>query len=73
VGGIGTILGPAFGAFLLFPIAEVTRGVFAGQTGGIHLMVYGLLLVLCVIFMPGGIMGRLSQWEFLREDGPSKR
>ncbi len=73
VGGIGTILGPTFGAVLLFPIAEATRGIFAGQTGGIHLMVYGFLLVISVIFMPGGIMGRLSRWRFLREDGTSKR
>ncbi len=73
VGGIGTILGPMFGAFLLFPIAELTRSIFAGQTGGIHLMAYGLLLVVSVIFMPGGIMGRISQWRFLGEGGPAKR
>ena len=73
VGGIGTNLGPAFGAFVLFPIAELTRSIFAGQTGGIHLMVYGLLLVVAVIFMPGGIMGRISQWRFLGESGPAER
>jgi branched-chain amino acid transport system permease protein len=67
VGGIGTILGPTFGAFLLFPIAEGTRSVFAGQTGGIHLMVYGLLLVISVIFMPGGIVGTFSQTRLWRQ------
>lgn len=64
VGGVGTILGPIFGAFLLFPLAELTRAIFAGKTGGIHLMVYGIILVISIIFMPGGIVGKLSQRKF---------
>jgi branched-chain amino acid transport system permease protein len=61
VGGVGTLLGPICGACLLVPIAEATRTLFAGQTGGIHLMVYGVILVVAIIFMPGGIVGFFSR------------
>jgi len=61
VGGVGTLLGPICGAFLLVPISEATRILFAGQTGGIHLMVYGVILVVSVIFMPGGIVRYISR------------
>jgi branched-chain amino acid transport system permease protein len=64
VGGIGTILGPLLGSFLLFPLAEVTRAIFAGKTGGIHLMVYGIILVISIIFMPRGIVRKFSKSTF---------
>lgn len=59
VGGVGTILGPLLGAIFLVPVAEATRIFFAAQTGGIHLILYGLILVLSIILMPGGIARRL--------------
>jgi branched-chain amino acid transport system permease protein len=61
VGGEGTILGPIVGAFFLFPLGEITRNVFAGQTGGIHLMIYGAILVASTMLMPEGIVGKLSK------------
>jgi len=61
VGGIGTILGPIVGSFLLFPLAEITRSIFAGKTGGIHLIVYGIILVISIIFMPRGVIGKFSK------------
>ncbi|MBI1847907.1 MAG: branched-chain amino acid ABC transporter permease [Candidatus Rokubacteria bacterium] len=55
VGGAGTLLGPIVGSFILSPLAELSRAYFAkgGWIGG-HLVVYGLLLILVVLFLPQG-------------------
>jgi branched-chain amino acid transport system permease protein len=55
IGGAGTLLGPLLGSFILTPLAELSRHYF-GQSGlhGAHLIVYGLLLVAVVLFLPQG-------------------
>jgi branched-chain amino acid transport system permease protein len=55
VGGAGTLLGPLLGSFILSPLAEVARLYFTrpGWTG-FHLVVYGMLLVAVVLFLPQG-------------------
>ncbi len=63
VGGAGTLLGPIVGSFILTPLAELSRAWF-GQGGwhGAHLIVYGVLLVAVVLFLPQGavpVLGRL--------------
>ncbi len=55
VGGAGTLLGPILGSFILTPLGEVARAWFSrGQLAGAHLIVYGLLLILVVLFLPRG-------------------
>ncbi|MBI4254696.1 MAG: branched-chain amino acid ABC transporter permease [Candidatus Rokubacteria bacterium] len=55
IGGSGTLLGPILGSFILTPLAELSRHYF-GQSGlhGAHLIVYGLLLIGVVLFLPQG-------------------
>ena len=55
VGGAGTLAGPILGSFILTPLGELSR-VYFGQGGwhGLHLIVYGLLLVAVVLFLPQG-------------------
>ncbi len=55
IGGAGTLLGPILGSFILTPLGEVSRSYF-GQSGlhGAHLIVYGVLLITVVLFMPQG-------------------
>lgn len=55
IGGAGTLLGPILGSFILTPLAELSRQYF-GQSGlhGAHLIVYGVLLVAVVLFLPQG-------------------
>lgn len=55
VGGAGTVLGPVLGSFILTPLGEVSRYYF-GQGGwhGAHLVAYGVLLVVVVLFLPQG-------------------
>ena len=55
VGGPGTLLGPILGSFILSPLAELARHYFStGGLAGLHLVVYGVLLILVVLFMPQG-------------------
>jgi branched-chain amino acid transport system permease protein len=51
VGGVGTLIGPVFGAILLTLLPELLRGI-----GDLRLVVYGLALTLVVLFMPGGLV-----------------
>jgi branched-chain amino acid transport system permease protein len=55
LGGIGTVLGPLWGALVLVPIGEVTRAVWGGSLQGVHLIVYGALLMLVILKWPQGI------------------
>lgn len=55
IGGSGTIFGPTIGAFILIPLTEVLRMTLGSQLPGLHLFLYGVLLVACIIFLPKGI------------------
>lgn len=57
VGGLGTIFGPVVGSFLLTPLSEISRAYFArGGLEGLHLILYGVLAILVVLFMREGII-----------------
>jgi branched-chain amino acid transport system permease protein len=58
VGGAGTVLGPVLGSFVLTPISEITRAVLRGRAGA-DIMLYGLVLILVISFLPQGLMGWL--------------
>lgn len=60
IGGQGTIFGPLLGALFLSPIAELTRTYLGGQFIGLHLAIYGLVLILAVLYLPKGILHPLS-------------
>jgi branched-chain amino acid transport system permease protein len=56
VGGLGTVMGPAIGAFLLIPLQEFLRGWIGGAYQGLYFIIYGLTLLGVVMFMPYGII-----------------
>ncbi len=57
VGGVGTVLGPVIGAVALEGLGQLTR-LAAGPVPGIDQMLFGLMLVAAIAFMPGGLVGR---------------
>ena len=74
----GTVLGPLVGALLLTPLSEATRALMrdppawlpflSGVRGraGIDLMIFGVLLIVVIIFMPNGLAGWLvRRWQRL--------
>jgi branched-chain amino acid transport system permease protein len=66
VGGQGTVLGPVLGAFLLTPAGEISRAYFGGKFMGLHLIIYGIVLVLAVLFLPKGLIDPLRRLLFRR-------
>ncbi|WP_457630348.1 branched-chain amino acid ABC transporter permease [Oceanithermus sp.] len=65
LGGQGTVSGPAIGAFLY----ERLRGMLLTIPGlsNFHMVIAGVLLLLIILFAPGGLMGWLYRiWPRLR-------
>jgi branched-chain amino acid transport system permease protein len=56
VGGMGTLWGPVLGALALHVLADVTRNLL-GQLPGINMVIYGIVLIVIVMFLPRGISG----------------
>lgn len=55
IGGIGTQAGPLLGSFLLTLLPELLR-----QAGDYRLVIYGVLLILVIMFYPGGLIQGLD-------------
>ena len=53
IGGAGTLLGPIIGAIFFVGLREV----LAVQLAQMHIILFGTVFVLVVIFLPGGIVG----------------
>lgn len=56
LGGSGTVLGPILGAAVLAPLQEILRAWLGGKAQGLHLVIYGLLIIAAVKFLPNGIV-----------------
>jgi branched-chain amino acid transport system permease protein len=59
VGGLGTLFGPLVGAAALHLLGEFTRNL-TGDAPGVSLVIYGVVLVAMVTFLPRGIIGGLA-------------
>jgi branched-chain amino acid transport system permease protein len=57
VGGLYVSLGPTVGAIITIMLAEVLRIGFGTKAVGWDNLVYGVLLVVFIIFLPKGILG----------------
>ncbi len=57
VGGLYVSLGPTVGAVITILLAEILRIGFGTKAVGWDNLVYGVLLVLFIIFLPKGILG----------------
>jgi len=71
VGGIGSAIGPVLGTYLVVPFGQVLRAELGAQLAGLHLVVYGLGLILVLWKMPDGVWPaierRLARFAVRRE------
>lgn len=58
-GGMFVMLGPTVGAIFLLVLSESLRVMIGNEVLGIDTTIYGLLLILFIIYMPKGILGAL--------------
>jgi branched-chain amino acid transport system permease protein len=71
-GGMWVMLGPTVGAVFTQMLSEVLRvtiqsstvlkSIFGASVLALDTMIYGLLLILFIIYMPKGILGTLLEW-----------
>jgi branched-chain amino acid transport system permease protein len=67
VGGVYVALGPTVGAIITILLAEVLRIGFGTQAVGWDNLIYGVLLVVFIIFLPRGILGStLARFQMRR-------
>ena len=73
IGGMGTSIGPVIGSFVLTPLQELLRSWMGGGFAGLYLVIYGIILILVVIFMPQGILGLFQKKEAASKEDPAPR
>jgi branched-chain amino acid transport system permease protein len=61
VGGLYVSLGPTVGAIITILLAEILRIGFGTKAVGWDNLVYGVLLVVFIIFLPKGILGSILE------------
>jgi branched-chain amino acid transport system permease protein len=82
VGGMGTMLGPILGAFIVIALENKVGeiGMFLGRVTGINwfnglgesvTVVIGLIFVICVMAFRRGIVGELGAWWSRRRPAPA--
>ena len=65
VGGMNTRLGPLVGAIVLIPISEQLRTLLSGGVAGGHLVVYGVVIILVMLFIPQGVVGWIAERNWM--------
>ena len=63
LGGAGTMSGPAVGAVIYILMSEVFR-VWVKRG---HLVFFGILIIVIIIWFPNGIVGTLNEWRARRK------
>ena len=61
VGGVATFGGPIVGAFIMVMLAEVIRSI--PKLGAAHHTLFGILLIVIIIYVPNGIVGDLPKMK----------
>ncbi len=65
IGGRGSIAGPLLGALLLRPVSDFSRIYLGAVLPGLHLIIFGIILILVMMFQPRGLhqpLARLYNW-----------
>jgi branched-chain amino acid transport system permease protein len=61
IGGRGSIAGPVLGALLLRPVSDFSRIYFSDTLPGLHLVIFGTVLILVMLFQPRGLQEPLTK------------
>ncbi|MFG1347789.1 branched-chain amino acid ABC transporter permease [Xanthobacter autotrophicus DSM 431] len=56
LGGIHTLAGPVIGSVAIIVLSEATR-IWFGSVEGVSQLTFGLVLIVCILFLPKGIEG----------------
>ncbi len=73
IGGRGSIAGPLLGALLLRPVSDFSRIYFGDVFPGLHLVIFGVILILVMIYQPRGIQEPLTRFYYRMLDRLTKK
>jgi len=59
IGGTGTLIGPVIGSIFLVILSEV----FALTLGDAHLIIFGILFILVILYLPNGLVGSADRFR----------
>ncbi len=69
IGGLGTVLGPLLGSLFIHGVGEMTKATIGQALGGrpgVDLILFGIILILVLAFLPRGLVGLLEAiWKRL--------
>jgi len=69
-GGAGSAWGPVIGSAILIPLAEVLQGELGDKLPGIQGVVYGIAIILVILFAPEGLYWRIRDWMMAHHKAP---
>jgi branched-chain amino acid transport system permease protein len=61
LGGLGTAIGPVLGSLAITPLSELLRAYLGSGAAGLHMAIYGAVLIAVMLYFPGGIAGALER------------
>ena len=70
LGGLGSAIGPVLGSFAITPLSELLRSYLGDATHGLHLAIYGGVVIVVMLYFPSGIAGVLDQFSRVRGKRP---
>lgn len=61
IGGLGNLWGPVLGAFIMMPVIQLSS-LYFGQYGGASQVLYGLIMIIIIIYRPEGIISLFKKY-----------
>jgi branched-chain amino acid transport system permease protein len=61
IGGRGSIAGPVLGALILRPVSDFSSIYFGDKLPGLHLIIFGTVLILVMLYQPRGLQEPLTR------------
>jgi branched-chain amino acid transport system permease protein len=43
------------------PLSELLRGLLSQSTSGLHLVIYGIIVIIVILYFPSGVSGAISR------------
>ncbi len=68
IGGVATLWGPLLGAIIIIPLSEITNALLGSTRGGASTAIYGLILILVIIFKPEGLISLFDKFKGRKKD-----
>ena len=61
LGGLGSAIGPVLGSFVITPLSELLRAWLGDVAHGLHLAIYGAVVIVVMLYFPSGIAGAIDR------------